>query len=113
MVLLKLPGEAVVCGETVWRGLTIMDGGWWVAGDGAHFSQRRRRRRIIAFCACISSRDDSSGIGEPRGLPRSAGRAKLQTVRTLVAELWEAVFTASAQFAKKKGVRAEPYTVWR
>ena len=74
MVLLKLPGEAVVCGETVWRGLTIMDGGWWVAGDGAHFSQRRRRRRIIAFCACISSRDDSSGIGEPRGLPRSAGR---------------------------------------
>ena len=40
-------------------------GGWRVAGGGTHFSQRRRRRRMIAFCAWFSSRDESSGIGEP------------------------------------------------
>ena len=98
MVLLKLPGEAVVCGETVWRGLTIMDGGWWVAGDGAHFSQRR----IIAFCACISSRDDSSGIGESLvGSLGAPGVAKLQTVNFGGRTLGGGIY----RFPKKRGVR--------
>ena len=53
VVLLKLPGAAVMCGETVWRGLTdtVVGGRWRVAGGGTHFSQRRRRKRMIAFCA--------------------------------------------------------------
>ena len=89
MVLLKLPGAAVVCGETVWRGHRH-GGGWRVAGGGTHFSQRRRRRRIIAFCAWFSSRDESSGIGEP-SVAAARGAPAAQTASLS----WEEVFTAS------------------